>query len=59
MLTGNLVLAEQLMNQSLHFALEVEDDIYIGCAYRGFGKNPTRIVKTALVGFLFDLTSNN
>jgi hypothetical protein len=36
--TGNLVLAEHLMNQSLLFALEAEDAVCIGCAYRGFGE---------------------
>jgi tetratricopeptide (TPR) repeat protein len=38
LLTGKLVLAEQLMNQSLQFALEAEDDVCIGCAFRGFGE---------------------
>ena len=38
LLTGSLVLVEKFMNQSLQFALEAEDDVCIGYAYRGFGE---------------------
>ncbi|PRY81415.1 tetratricopeptide repeat protein [Alkalibacterium olivapovliticus] len=34
----NLKKAEQLMEESLHYAKKSGDDICIGCAYRGFGE---------------------
>lgn len=34
----NLELAEQLMAESLQFARQSEDDISLGCAYRGYGE---------------------
>ena len=38
LLMNNLELAEKLMNKSLHFAIQSEDNVCLGCAYRGFGE---------------------
>jgi tetratricopeptide (TPR) repeat protein len=35
---GNIINAEQLMCESLQHAKESEDDICIGCSYRGYGE---------------------
>ena len=34
----NIVLAEKLLHQSLQLAIQSEDNVCLGCAYRGLGK---------------------
>ena len=34
----NIVLAEKLLHQSLQLAIQSEDNVCLGCAYRGLGE---------------------
>ena len=38
LLMNNIVLAEQLLHQSLQLAIQSEDNVCLGCAYRGLGE---------------------
>ena len=38
LLMNNIVLAEQLMHRSLQLAIQLEDNVCLGCAYRGLGE---------------------